>query len=142
MGLCGLARLLLLGSVLNMKETERHTHRHAHTNWSCYLPSHSLAKPVCSSFIMRRWELLKLCHRYTKGDTRTQAHTHTHSHPDLVSIFFCPLTFRRNGLFYFSCSLMTMQTAKILFSNLSKQHNIVVHMVSFLPRCCLQFYLD
>lgn len=31
MGLCGLARLLFLGSVLNMKETETHTYTHIQT---------------------------------------------------------------------------------------------------------------
>lgn len=39
MGLCGLARLPLLGSGLNEKKSEKHTHTHthscAHTDWSC-----------------------------------------------------------------------------------------------------------
>lgn len=34
MGLCGLARLPLLGAGLNEK-TGIHTHSHAHTDWSC-----------------------------------------------------------------------------------------------------------
>ncbi len=109
MGLCGLARLLLLGSVLNMKETETHTQTSTHR----LVLLAALTFSGKASLFQFHNEEMGTFDAVPPIHQRGYWNTYLHARTDLVSIFFYSPIFRQKGHFYIGTNFMMMGTAKI-----------------------------